>query len=103
CWAGRELGSLAVGVIRQLSLEKEAFDVVLSGSLYKGSSTLEEEMRQTIHAVAPGARLVRLKAPPVIGGVLLGMDKAGLDTAALRQTLFRTTNELHGSEKIGVK
>jgi N-acetylglucosamine kinase-like BadF-type ATPase len=96
CWAGRELGSLAVGVIRQLSLEKKEFDVVLSGSLYKGSLTLEEEMRKTIHAVAPGARLVRLKAPPVIGGVLLGMDKAELDTTALRQTLIQTTNELHG-------
>ncbi len=103
CWAGRELGSLAVGVIRQLSLEKEAFDVVLSGSLYKGSSTLEEEMRKTIHAIAPGARLVRLKAPPVIGGVLLGMDKAGLDTTALRQTLIQTTNELHSLEKSGIK
>ena len=103
CWAGRELGSLAVGVIRQLSLEKEAFDVVLSGSLYKGSSTLEEEMRKTIHAIAPGARLVRLKAPPVIGGILLGMDKAGLDTTALRQTLIQTTNELHSLEKSGIK
>ena len=103
CWAGRELGSLAVGVIRQLSLEKEAFDVVLSGSLYKGSSTLEEEMRKTIHAIAPGARLVRLKAPPVIGGVLLGMDKAELDTTALRQTLIQTTNELHSLEKSGIK
>ena len=103
CWAGRELGSLAVGVIRQLSLEQEEFDVVLSGSLYKGSLTLEEEMRKAIHVVAPDARLVRLKAPPVVGGVLLGMDKAGLNAAVLRQTLIQTTNELHRLEKIGVK
>jgi N-acetylglucosamine kinase-like BadF-type ATPase len=93
-WAGRELGSLANGVIRQLHFEDETFDVVLSGSLYKGSSALKEEMRKSIQAVAPGARLVRLKAPPVIGGVLLGMEQAGLETAPLRPTLVQTANEL---------
>ena len=67
-WAGRELGSLAVGVIRQLGFEELEFEVVLCGSLYKGSPALAEEMRATIHAVAPGARLVRLAAPPVVGG-----------------------------------
>lgn len=93
-WAGSELGSLANGVIRQLELENQTFDVVLSGSLYKGSSTLKEEMCKTIHAVAPGARLVRLKAPPVIGGVLLGMRQRSLDMEIVRPTLIRTTNDL---------
>lgn len=93
-WAGQELGSLAVGVIRQLELEKLEFDVVLSGSLYKGSPLLQEKMAQTIHAVAPGARLVRLKTPPVIGGVLLGMEQVGLDIADLRPILIKTTNDL---------
>jgi len=93
-WAGRELGSLANGVIRQLHLEDETFDVVLSGSLYKGSSALKKEMRKTIQAVAPGAHLVRLKAPPVIGGVLLGMQQVGLETASARATLVQTANEI---------
>ena len=93
-WAGRELGSLANGVIRQLHFEDETFDVVLSGSLYKGSLALKEEMRKTIQAVAPGARLVRLKAPPVIGGVLLGMEQVGLETAPIRPTLVQTANEI---------
>ena len=35
-WAGRELGSLATGVVRQLGLEEAAFDLVLIGSLFKG-------------------------------------------------------------------
>lgn len=93
-WAGVELGSLAVGVIRQLSLENEAFDVVLSGSLYKGSSRLREAMAATIHAVAPQARLVRLKAPPVVGGVLWGMEVAGWETAVCRPVLLETANWL---------
>ena len=78
-WAGREIGSLANGVIRQLELQDEAFDVVLSGSLFKGSPVLKEEMAKTIHAAAPNARLVRLHAPPVIGGVLLGLQQCGFN------------------------
>lgn len=93
-WAGRELGSLANGVIRQLALEYEAFEVVLSGSLYQGSPILVEEMRQSIHALAPGAHLVQLKAPPVVGGVILGMEQVNIDTSAIRQTLIKTTNDL---------
>lgn len=93
-WAGQELGSLAVGVINQLDLGSETFDVVLSGSLYKGGPMLTEPMRETIQAVAPGARLVRLDAPPVMGGVLLGMEQAGLDTVAVRPNLLASLNDL---------
>ena len=47
-WAGRELGSLAVGVIRQLEFEALEFEVVLVGSLYDGGPMLIEPMRETI-------------------------------------------------------
>ncbi len=93
-WAGRELGSLAVGVIHQLGFEELDFEVVLAGSLYDGSPSLIESMQATIQAVAPGARLVRLTAPPVVGGVLLGMEQAGVKTSILRQALIESTNEL---------
>jgi N-acetylglucosamine kinase-like BadF-type ATPase len=87
-WAGRELGSLAAGVTRQLGFEALAFDVVLVGSLYDGGPLLTEPMRRTVQAVAPGARLVRLAAPPVVGGVLLGMEQAGLDGSPARRRLI---------------
>jgi N-acetylglucosamine kinase-like BadF-type ATPase len=96
-WAGRELGSLAVGVIRQLGFEELDFEVVLAGSLYDGSPILTEALEETIGTVAPGARLVRLTAPPVVGGVLLGMEQAGLEYTGLRRTLIDTTNELLNS------
>jgi len=96
-WAGMELGSLAVGVIRQLDLAGESFDVVLSGSTYRGGSLLLEPLRDTIQAVAPGARLVKLQAPPVVGGVLLGMEAAGIDAAPLRGRLLESAGELLGS------
>jgi N-acetylglucosamine kinase-like BadF-type ATPase len=96
-WAGRELGSLAIGVIRQVGIEQLDFEVVLIGSMFKGSPALTEAMSTTVHAVAPRARLVRLTAPPVVGGVLLGMEQAGLATAPLRQALIDSANALFGA------
>jgi hypothetical protein len=51
-------------------------------------------MRQTIHAEAPLARLVRLNAPPVAGGVLLGMEAAGMETAVIRPKLLQAAQNL---------
>jgi N-acetylglucosamine kinase-like BadF-type ATPase len=76
-WAGSELGELANCVIRQLEFEKLEFEVVLVGSMFDGGPLLVDPMRQVIHAYAPGARLVRLQKPPVVGAVLLGMEAAG--------------------------
>lgn len=87
-WAGRELGEMANAVIRQLDLQSLAFDVVLIGSMFGGGPLLVEPMRDTIQALAPGARLLRLAAPPVIGGVILGMEQAGLAPGpAIRRAL----------------
>jgi N-acetylglucosamine kinase-like BadF-type ATPase len=102
-WAGRELGSLANGVIRQLGFEEESFEVILSGSLYDGGPMLTDAMRETIEAIAPGARLVRLTVPPVVGGVLLGMEQVGLRSSSLRERLIGSTKALLGADgrKVG--
>ena len=97
-WAGRELGSLAVGVIHQLGFESLTFDLVLAGSLFDGSPVLADCLRETVHPIAPGARLVRLTAPPVVGGVLLGMEQAAEDAPALQRTLIQTTQEMLGEK-----
>jgi N-acetylglucosamine kinase-like BadF-type ATPase len=93
-WAGRELADMAIGVIHQLSFEPLEFEVVMAGSFFKGSPVLAEVMRETIHAVAPGARLVRLYVPPVVGGVVLGMEQGGLQPAGMRQMLIESTGKL---------
>ena len=93
-WAGDQLGQMACGVIRQLSLEKESFDVVMIGSLFDGHPLMTETMRATIHFVSPGARLVRLAVPPVVGGVVLGMQTAGLDARPIRSKLIESTRQL---------
>ncbi len=104
-WSGRELGELACAVIRQLEMENETFEIALIGSLFKGGERLVEPLRQTITALAPKARLVRLAAPPVVGGVLLGRQAAlagrshlGQDQgyAAFRQKLLASTMQFPG-------
>lgn len=81
-WSAEELGSLAVGVIRQLQLQRESFEVVLIGSFYNAGPLLLDPLFATIRAEAPLAQFVRLTAPPVVGAVVLGMDAAGIDGAA---------------------
>ena len=94
-WAGVELGEMANAVIRQLEFETERFDVVLSGSLFKGGPILIDPMWQTISAFAPNACLVHLKAPPVIGSVILAMEQVGKSgTAEIRQRLTETLENL---------
>jgi len=77
-WAGCELGEMANAVARQLEFESLAFDVVLAGSMFEGGPLLTDPMRETILRVAPGARFVRLDAPPVVGAVLMGMEMGSL-------------------------
>ena len=75
-WAGVENGEMAKAVIRQLEFENLEFDVVMAGSMFEGGPMLIEPMRETICTFAPGARLVRLRVPPVLGAAILGMEAA---------------------------
>lgn len=76
-WGGTELGEMTGAVIRQLGFEDLEFHVVLTGSMFRGSPALIEAMRRKVHALAPGAHLVRLTVPPVVGAVLLAMEHGG--------------------------
>ncbi|HET9588668.1 MAG TPA: BadF/BadG/BcrA/BcrD ATPase family protein [Anaerolineales bacterium] len=94
-WAGCELGEMANAVIRQLEFENIAFDVVMTGSMFEGGPRLIEPMQQTILKVAPKARLVRLRVPPVVGAVMLGMEAATLQiTPDIRKTMNQSTSAL---------
>lgn len=84
-WAGRELGSLAVCVIRQLDLQNCRFDVVLSGSLFDGGERLIDPLKKTVQNEAPQAEFIRSLAPPVAGAILLAYECAGLPISANRR------------------
>ena len=95
-WAGRELGGLALGIVRQLHFAGMEFEVVLGGSFFKGSPVVTEKLTETVHAEAPRAKIVRLSVSPVVGGVLLGMQTAGMDTRAIRARVIESFAGLAG-------
>lgn len=84
------LGDMALGVIRQLNFAALEFEVVLVGSLYKAGQLMIDPLQRLIQGEAPKARFVPLQAPPVVGGVLLGMEKAGLDIRSVRPALVQS-------------
>ncbi|MCL7452783.1 MAG: ATPase [Anaerolineae bacterium] len=87
-WAGQELGGLALGVIRQLDLAALPVEVVLAGSLFGAGRPLIAPLEEVVRSEAPRAHFTRLAAPPVVGGVLLGMERAGLDYKGVRDRLL---------------
>jgi N-acetylglucosamine kinase-like BadF-type ATPase len=94
-WAGCELGEMANSVIRQLEFENLTFDVVMTGGMFEGGAMLIEPLRETIHKLAPRARLVRLTAPPVLGAAMLGMEAAGRPvTPSIRKTMLDTISSI---------
>ena len=90
-WSARELGESACAVIRQLNIENNEFDVVLTGSIFESGDIYIDPLRETIHKLAPQAKLVKLETPPVVGAVILGMQKAGLGTAPIHKNLIEST------------
>jgi N-acetylglucosamine kinase-like BadF-type ATPase len=97
-WAGQELGELACAVIRQLGMENEAVEIVQIGGLFDGGPLYSDAVHATILKVAPKAAFVRLKVPPVVGGVLLAAQQAGIKPQAIRARLIGTTEALLKSQ-----
>jgi hypothetical protein len=67
----------------------------MTGSMFDGGPMLIEPMRETIQKVAPKARLVRLRVPPVMGAVMLGMEAGGMSiTPEIRSHMNETISTL---------
>ncbi|OKP82316.1 ATPase [Paenibacillus helianthi] len=77
---GTELGLSARAVIERLQLQGENFDLVLAGSvLTKGSSEfIHPYISKEVLEVAPGCQLKLLTVEPVVGSILLAMEKDGI-------------------------
>lgn len=89
-WAGQELGWLVVSVVRQMDMQHEEVEVVLSGSIFDAGALISAPMRRVILENVPGAKLMRLDGPPVTGPLILGMQLAGYDPYPLRSKLIET-------------
>ena len=93
-WSGEELGWIAIAIARQIEMEGEEVEIVLSGSVFEAGEILTEPMRALIQKHLPKAKMIRLEAPPVVGPLMLGMQMAGIDPYPLRDRLFATAKAL---------
>jgi N-acetylglucosamine kinase-like BadF-type ATPase len=94
-WAGCELGELACAMIRQIAAESEPIEVILTGSVYRAGEIVIAPLREKVLATAPQAHFIRLEAPPVVGGVLMGMELSlGRSAYLHRQKLLATAHAL---------
>lgn len=93
-WAGQELGWLAVSVARQIEMQKEAVEIIQSGSVFDAGRVITEPMQKIVLQHCPRAKLIRLDGPPVVGAVLLGMEQANFDGYAVRERMVRTAEEV---------
>lgn len=76
--AGATLGATAAHVVRQLGMEEMAFDLVLSGGMFRAETAhLIESLEAEVRPIAPHARIRRLEDPPVIGSGLLAIELGG--------------------------
>jgi len=71
-----ELVTMGVAMIRRVGLARQEFDVVLAGGVFLNhDQAFFGRLAEGIRAVAPGARLIPLRVPPVLGAALLGLDR----------------------------
>jgi N-acetylglucosamine kinase-like BadF-type ATPase len=95
-WAGAELAELAKAVIRQLDIADLDFDIVLSGSMFRGGPLLTDPMWERITQLAPQAKMVHLDTLPVSGCIILGMEQAGRQgSASIRHNLRQSLGAFH--------
>ena len=74
-WGGRYLGDMVNTAARQLEMTREPFQVVMTGSVFKGSSpVLVDALRTVIHRECPFAEPVMAEFEPVVGTLLLGIE-----------------------------
>ena len=93
-WAGAELGWLAVSVARQIEMENEEVEIIQSGSVFEAGRIIMQPMQEIVLRHLPGARIIRLDGPPVVGAVILGMEQVNFDGYAVRDVMVRTAKEI---------
>jgi hypothetical protein len=62
--------------VRRLHLTRRDVDVALGGGVFAGGDGgFAGRIVDGVHAVAPAARVARLRVPPVVGAALLACDR----------------------------
>lgn len=95
---GEYLGMMVNGCARRLGMTGQAFDVVSTGSVFRGRSPLlADAMAAAIHAVCPEARIVRAAFEPVVGTLLMAME---IETPVSDEVYAHLSDELNRAESV---
>ncbi len=90
-----ELVTMASALARRARLSKAGPEIVLAGGVFRADDPaffrrLETELGRRL----PGARVIHLAAPPVLGAALLGIDALGLSPDEASTTAARVREAL---------
>jgi N-acetylglucosamine kinase-like BadF-type ATPase len=78
-----EIATMAGAAIRKLRMRDLDVHVVLGGGIFRNDfGAFFERIDDGIRRVAPRAEIIVLKAPPVVGAAMLGLDKVHAPKAA---------------------
>jgi N-acetylglucosamine kinase-like BadF-type ATPase len=78
-----EVSLLATATLRRLELLGVDVDVVLGGGVLRAApSHMIDRIERSVLAAAPGARIVLVSDPPIVGAALLGLDVLGINGVA---------------------
>jgi N-acetylglucosamine kinase-like BadF-type ATPase len=79
CAFGKGLAELVIAGLTRFSMSGMDVEVVLSGSVFKGGSLIQEAMLAEFRAAPLKARLINARYEPVVGAALLGMESLGVN------------------------
>jgi len=88
-----DMGRIAVAAARKVGFDDSEFPLVLAGGVLRHESTvLADDIVETVRDAGLGAVPVRSVLEPVVGALLLGFDKAGVDSvdSQFRSNLLRS-------------
>ncbi|HZA20879.1 MAG TPA: BadF/BadG/BcrA/BcrD ATPase family protein [Actinomycetota bacterium] len=88
-----EVVTMAGAAIRRLRLTKLDVDVVLGGGIFRTTDPgFLERIDSGLRNIAPSVRIGALDGPPVVGAALLGLDRLGAGTRAMRRVREHLTH-----------
>jgi N-acetylglucosamine kinase-like BadF-type ATPase len=93
-----EVVAMITATIRRLRARSTDVDVILGGGMFRASDAgFLERITDGVAAVAPRAVVRPLRAPPVLGAALIGLDEAGAPAAAASRLRAGLTETRLGS------
>jgi N-acetylglucosamine kinase-like BadF-type ATPase len=89
-----EIVAMAGAAIRRLQMTTLDVEVVLGGGVFhNGNSEFFARIRRGLQSVAPHAVVKDLRAPPIVGAALIGLDRQGVSSAARQRARAALTHE----------